>query len=766
MVGRFGHVTATLVVVALMAAPEAVSAAAAAAPAVDGPTTARIGLAGADPDALRAFAAAVSDPHSAQYRHFLTPAQEQERFGPTAAQVKKVHAWLAGSGLSVTGENSHWIDVTGTPEKIKRAFGHLPQPRSARGGDYADRAASAVPAVLSGAVSSVAGLGPERSGVRQFSYRVVAGPRGKVLSGGGVNPGGPMQPAAPGTSQVPAKTGGPVAPSAGAGVNPGGPMRPTGPGVSAGPDSPAGPGAPAGVNPGGPMQPASPSQPVIVGGPVKRSLPARPGDPGLPITASTACSTDWGASPATGMPQGYNKPDPLVLCGYTPKRLRAAYGITAAKVTGKGAVIGIVDAYGSPTMRADADKFAASVGDKAFGDAQYAESVDRATWKHLGDGVCETPAVWGGEEALDVEIAHGLAPDADVHYFGAASCQDQDISATLASIVDHHSADVVTGSFGEIMHPAGGNIDPAVVRQENQLFATGAAEGIGFVFATGDCGDLAPGLGGPACDTGSARTQVEWPGASPWVTAVGGTALAVGPTGKRHWEVPMGDLRSDLSDDGSTWTPFPGQFFFGGGGGVSADFDQPAYQKGVVPKDLALSAGSADTAKTDTGDRSSSGSSSTAGASPAKTATPKRTVPDIAMDGDLLTAVLTGHTDPTLGGYGQDVVGGTSAAAPMFAAVQADAMQASGGAVGFANPALYKRAGTKQFTDIVGSPKGAPSPISAVVDHGMFGDVHEAGLFRLGADHGLSARKGYDLATGLGSPTAAYIDSFKPKKKP
>jgi hypothetical protein len=138
------------------------------------------------------------------------------------------------------------------------------------------------------------------------------------------------------------------------------------------------------------------------------------------------------------------------------------------------------------------------------------------------------------------------------------------------------------------------------------------------------------------------------------------------------------------------------------------------------------------------------------------------------MDGDLLTAVLTGHTDPTLGGYGQDLVGGTSAAAPMFAAVQADAMQASGGAVGFANPALYKRAGTKQFTDIVGSPKGAPSPISAVVDHGMFGDVHEARLFKLGADHGLSARKGYDTATGLGSPTAAYINSFKPapKKKP
>lgn len=496
---------------------------------------------------------------------------------------------------------------------------------------------------------------------------------------------------------------------------------------------------------------------------MRRSLPVDAGGLVSPSVSSTACSADWGASPAVGVPQGYNKPDPLVACGLTPKRLRAAYGVTASGFSGRGAIIGIVDAYGSATMRADADAFAKSVGDLAFGAGQYMESVDRGAWKHLGDGVCETPAAWGGEEALDVEMAHGLAPGAVVHYFGAASCQDQDIAATLASIVDKHLADEVTGSFGEIMHSADGDIDPALVAQEDQIFTTGAAEGIGFAFATGDCGDQAAGLSGPGCDKGSARAQVEWPAASPWVTAVGGTALAVAPNGTRHWEAPMGDLRSDLSADGSEWAPLPGQFFFGGGGGLSGDFDQPAYQKGVVPTDLASPVAGGKASGTATGKATGTAAG-----------TAKRTVPDVAMDGDLLTAVLTGHTDPTLGGYGQDVIGGTSAAAPMFAAVQADAMQAAGGALGFANPALYKRSGTKQFTDIVAGPKGAPNPISAVVDHGTFGDVHEASLFKLGADHGLSARKGYDTATGLGSPTAAYITSFKPapsksgsgKKKP
>ncbi|MFD0638940.1 hypothetical protein ACFQ9X_52520 [Catenulispora yoronensis] len=145
-----------------------------------------------------------------------------------------------------------------------------------------------------------------------------------------------------------------------------------------------------------------------------------------------------------------------------------------------------------------------------------------------------------------------------------------------------------------------------------------------------------------------------------------------------------------------------------------------------------------------------------------KTDAAMRTVPDVALNGDLLTAVVTGHTDPTLGGYGEDEVGGTSAAAPMFAAIQAVAAQAAGGPLGFANPALYKRSGTKQFNDVVEHPAGTPDPISAVVDHGTADGVHEARLYRLDADHGLTAAAGYDTATGLGSPTVEYFASYKP----
>ena len=39
---------------------------------------------------------------------------------------------------------------------------------------------------------------------------------------------------------------------------------------------------------------------------------------------------------------------------------------------------------------------------------------------------------WYGEQALDVEAVHGMAPAANVLYYGAASCNDDDLLAQLA----------------------------------------------------------------------------------------------------------------------------------------------------------------------------------------------------------------------------------------------------------------------------------------------------------------------------------------------
>src|SRR5256885_15032404 len=59
-----------------------------------GGVTARVYLAGRDPAGLAAHAATVSNPKSAYYRRYLTPAQAQQRYGSTPAAVAAVRQWL------------------------------------------------------------------------------------------------------------------------------------------------------------------------------------------------------------------------------------------------------------------------------------------------------------------------------------------------------------------------------------------------------------------------------------------------------------------------------------------------------------------------------------------------------------------------------------------------------------------------------------------------------------------------------------------------
>jgi len=72
------------------------------APAVTtGAVNLRVYLAGQDPAGLAAYATAVSDPTSASYGNYLSPAQAQTRFGATSAQIQAVKSWLTGAGLTV-----------------------------------------------------------------------------------------------------------------------------------------------------------------------------------------------------------------------------------------------------------------------------------------------------------------------------------------------------------------------------------------------------------------------------------------------------------------------------------------------------------------------------------------------------------------------------------------------------------------------------------------------------------------------------------------
>ncbi|WP_371652385.1 MULTISPECIES: protease pro-enzyme activation domain-containing protein [unclassified Streptomyces] len=445
------------------------------------------------------------------------------------------------------------------------------------------------------------------------------------------------------------------------------------------------------------------------------TLPA----PGPAFKNSGPFSTYYGSNIATTLPDAYGTKVPYAVKGYTGKQLRAAYG--AGRYTGKGVTVAITDAYASPTMAKDAQRYALRNGDKSYKHGQYSE-VKPADYNSVE--ACDA-AGWYGEESLDVEAVHAVAPDADIVYVAGASCNDPDLLDALNKVVDSHLADIVSNSWGDIE----ANETPDVAAAYDQTFKLGAVEGIGFYFSSGDDGD-------EVANTG--KKQVDTPANSAWVTAVGGTSLAVGKGDTYKFETGWGTLKASLAADGKSWTAFPGAYTSGAGGGTSSTVKQPFYQRGVVPDSLAKANGAAR----------------------------MRTIPDIAAVADPNTGFLVGQTQTFPDGavkYDEYRIGGTSLAAPVIAGVQALAQQARHFPIGFANPSIYARYGSPLYHDVTDHPLGARDLAVARVD--FVNSVDATGglatsVRTLGKDSSLHAVRGYDDVTGVGTPSRGYVASY------
>ena len=177
----------------------------------------------------------------------------------------------------------------------------------------------------------------------------------------------------------------------------------------------------------------------------------------------------------------------------------------------------------------------------------------------------------------------------------------------------------------------------ADVQSIDSILQSAGAAGISVFNASGDSGST--------CLDGSPDT-VGVPAGSPNATAVGGTSAPLGPGftygGESWW-------------DGSGQFPPTGQ----GGFGESRFFDRPAYQDGFTSAD-------------------------------------KRSVPDVVASADPNQGVVicqaSGGGCPTGLFYG-----GTSVAAPLWAAFTAILNQGQGQNLGFLNPVLYQYAHTEAF---------------------------------------------------------------------
>lgn len=442
-------------------------------------------------------------------------------------------------------------------------------------------------------------------------------------------------------------------------------------------------------------------------------------------------------------PNPSTTPTNFSTCGYTPAQLRGAYGLTKAD-NGKGQTVAVIDAYASPTIVQDVNKYfyrhnvtptgAAATHFKGnlippLSAKNFTQVVHPGTYK-VPNNLAQYPSDWYGEETLDVEAVHAMAPKAHIVFVGAPNAY-QDLDAALNTVVSRHLASMVTNSYGWSTEA----LPPGYIKPYMSIMQEAAATGIGVYFSSGDFGD----------ETGG-NTKVtptpDWPASSPLVTAVGGTTLAVGTStapnqfvGEWGWETGKAVLEGRSQKHPNLhWSTT--SYMYGSGGGVSHLFAEPGYQQGVVPNSV------------------SNG---------------MRVVPDVSALGDPTTGMLIGQTQTYPNGtthYGEYRIGGTSLSSPLFTGMMADvqhlasARKGSQVDIGFANPLLYSKQGVfRDIRPVHGRMALIRSDYANYVNkaNGYLASARTIGQTQSKAKSNpwalsIKVTAGYDDVTGLGAP--------------
>lgn len=304
--------------------------------------------------------------------------------------------------------------------------------------------------------------------------------------------------------------------------------------------------------------------------------------------------------------------------GLTPDGIKRAYNLSSTPLTGAGQTLALVefDAY----VATDITTY----------ESNYAITPAVPLQNVLIDGGPGNPGSGQDEVTLDIELQIALAPGATKIIVYEAPNSLLAGLHMLDKMATDNLAKSISSSWG-INEVAAGS---AYAIQESAFFQQMAAQRQSFFVASGDFG---------AYDDDTSNTPVvDDPSGQPYVTSVGGTALAT---------TPAGNYQSETTWNGGRNPPV------GSGGGISVNWSIPSYQVGVV------SAGSLGS-------------------------TTKRNVPDVALMADPNTPGYSIYS-----GGAWTVYGGTSCAAPLWSAFIALANQnriaAGATEVGFANPTLY-----------------------------------------------------------------------------
>jgi subtilase family serine protease len=371
---------------------------------------------------------------------------------------------------------------------------------------------------------------------------------------------------------------------------------------------------------------------------------------------------------------------------YVPDQIEAAYNLPAlysSGINGKGRTIVVVDAYGSPTISDDLTQF-----DQYLGLGTPSLRIVRVGHVPTFDSGNADMVGWAGETTLDVEYAHAGAPAAKIVLVEVAQEDIQHLVLAVRYAVQHRLGDVISLSWGAPEQALGRDF----VSTYSSVFSQAASNHITIVASSGDSGASGQDDNGNYYH----HPVASWPATSPYVTAVGGTRLNLNASGARN------GLDTAWND---TYSTSVNDFYYGNdgpnplatGGGKSASYSRPGYQRGV---------------------RSITGA--------------QRGIPDISMSASCSVAVNIFETY-TGGQGGWTASCGTSESAPMFAAIVALAAQVADHSLGLINPALYALA--------AGHAAGIV-PVASGNNTVSFSGT---------TVHGYSVRHGYNLVTGLGT---------------
>jgi subtilase family serine protease len=304
--------------------------------------------------------------------------------------------------------------------------------------------------------------------------------------------------------------------------------------------------------------------------------------------------------------------------GYGPSTLQSAYELPSG-TAGSGQTVAIVDAYDDPNAASDLATYRADYGLPPCGTGCFSKVNQKGAASPLPSASGTTG--WATEESLDIEMVSAICPLCHIILVEANSATTLNLGAGVNSAV-RLGAKFVSNSYG--------GSESLLDSLYDSLYYKHA--GVAVTASAGDAG-----------------YGVEYPAASQYVTAVGGTSLSAAANSRGYTETVWG---SSAGGEGT-------------GSGCSAYETKPSWQ-------------------TDTG-------------------CTKRTNNDVSADADPATGVAIYDTYDQSGWL---EVGGTSVASPIIASVFALAGTPAAGTY----PSSYPYAHAGSLFDVTSGANGSCSP--------------------------------------------------------